>query len=367
MKRVTMLDCINRVPSLAEQIVANRKETFAKLIEEGNKRNEINEIYLVGSGTSNTSSVTAALFVEQASGINTHVVLPNQFLSKRVYNPNALYVFVSQSGTSTLTQAALKKVKDLGCLTAAITGKEGSPLDSEADAWVNMGCGFEEFGFRTIGFCTTVLTEMMMAMEIGLVMGNITQEEYDGYVEEALAAAASNKKNSKKALKWFDENADVLGKANDIIIYGGDNCYGVAMEGALKILETAKKQYSVGYEIDDGLHGPTMGFTKGTVVVVMSDGGKDDKLVQGVASMMKEQFNGQGFIVGAKTQDKTDLKFKPATKNFMALEFAPIVQVLAYKLALYNDIPVPSMAEMMAQRAGEKSYFNTHDADKPEQ
>ena len=113
---VTLLDCIYRVPSVIEGIVARREETFAPLLDAVKDRlGELNEIMFIGSGTSNTCSLTAYRFVEKASKLSTSTMIPNEFLAKTVYNPKALYVFVSQSGTSTLTQQSLKKVKALGC------------------------------------------------------------------------------------------------------------------------------------------------------------------------------------------------------------------------------------------------------------
>lgn len=125
---VTLLDCIYRVPSVIEGIVARREETFAPLLDAVKDRlGELNEIMFIGSGTSNTCSLTAYRFVEKASKLSTSTMIPNEFLAKTVYNPKALYVFVSQSGTSTLTQQSLKKVKALGCLTAAITEAPTNP------------------------------------------------------------------------------------------------------------------------------------------------------------------------------------------------------------------------------------------------
>ncbi|MFQ8581744.1 MAG: hypothetical protein ACLSA6_04010 [Holdemania massiliensis] len=43
----------------------------------------------------------------------------------------------------------------------------------------------------------------------------------------------------------------------------------------------------MGYEMDDGLHGPTMGFTQRHAVIVLNDGGKDNSLAMGIAQYMK--------------------------------------------------------------------------------
>ena len=355
---VTMLDCINRVPSIIEKIIRNKDITF-KAFKEAIQEKEFNEIYFIGSGTSNTSAQTSVRFVEQVSGLSAQAILPNPFLTKVNYNKKAIYVFTSQSGTSTLTQAALKKVKELGCLTVAITGSERTPLDAEADVWVDMGCGYEEYGMRTIGYCSSVFTQMLLGLEIGRMNGYLTDAEYDAYIEEAKNIPSSHQDISKKAMLWFDANKDVLSSGTDILLYGGDSLYGVALEGALKILETAKRYISIGYEIDDGLHGPTLGFTDQHIVLILNDGGKDDKLAMGLAHMMKEQFNGHGFVIGRNTIDKSDLPFEPATEHFIAIEYAPVVQIIAYRLA--DDYGVPVLAMDDPRHKEGKRYFNTHD------
>ena len=96
---------IERVPSVIEAILENRKEATKEMMAYIAPRlQEIDEIVLVGSGTSNTCSKTSREVVEEVSGISTTAILPNVFLAKKAYNPNALYLFTSQSGTSTLTQ-----------------------------------------------------------------------------------------------------------------------------------------------------------------------------------------------------------------------------------------------------------------------
>lgn len=171
---VTLLDCIYRVPAVIESIVEQREVTFAPLLEAVKDRlDDLNEILFVGSGTSNTCSVTAYRFVEKASCLSTSTMIPNEFLAKTVYNPKALYVFVSQSGTSTLTQQALKKVKAMGCLTAAITEAPTTPLAQAADVHIDMGCGYEEYGMRTIGYCASILTEMLMGVALGQALSLI--------------------------------------------------------------------------------------------------------------------------------------------------------------------------------------------------
>ncbi len=63
-------------------------------------------------------------------------MLPNELLYNCfAYNPNALYVFTSHSGTSTLTCMAAEKITKLGYLTAAVTDGEDSPIAKMVDVF----------------------------------------------------------------------------------------------------------------------------------------------------------------------------------------------------------------------------------------
>ena len=94
---------------------------------------------------------------------------------------------------------------------------------------------------------------------------------------------------------------------------------GIALEGALKLLEVAKLYMAIGYEQEDGLHGPCLGFVKGDVVIALSDGVRDRELAHSVVRFSKNEL-GQGYIFGCDVEDETDLEFNICSDNFKALE-----------------------------------------------
>ena len=72
---VTLLDCILRIPSVIEHILDEQENAFAafrKYIED--KIEKLDELVLVGSGTSNTASLTARPFMEKASGLRVRAI-----------------------------------------------------------------------------------------------------------------------------------------------------------------------------------------------------------------------------------------------------------------------------------------------------
>lgn len=352
---VSYLDCIKRTQIIIPDVLSKFKERSKELREKWNPN--INEIIMVGSGTSNTTAVTSQLFMEQVSGLSVSTLLPNHFMKKSAYNKNAIYIFTSQSGTSIFTVECLNKAKEIGGLTLAITGNEDNKLKSASDIHVNMGCGYEEYGQRTIGYCTSVLTQMLVGLEIGLLRGHISEEKYNAYIEDASKLPFSQKEVVENALTWFDCNKDALINAKGYIFYGTGPLWGVALEGALKALEVVGKYLCVGYEMDDGLHGPTMGFTKEDNIIILDDGKNDVHYVKGLKDFIVNEL-GNAFIIGKTTKDNLDLAVTLKTKYFYALELAPAIQVLAYRLAKDQGIDIPVLEGRVLP---EYKYFSTHE------
>ncbi len=353
---VTLLDCINRFPEKVEKILGDRDENLKSLFEMlGESVHTIERIILIGSGTSNTAAVTARGFIEKFSGIGTACILSNEFLNNTyVYDKDSLYVFVSQTGNSILTMEAVKKVKRLGYYNVGMTEKEDTELAGEASAHIDLGCGKEEYGMRTLGYCCTVLTLMVMGLEIGRKRGSVSKEEYEGCLNEIREIPGSHKAVSDQAMVWFDRHKEQLMNSRSFTLYGNKSLYGVALEGALKILELSKSKMAVGYEMDDGMHGPTMGFTYANCVIVFNDGGGEEDNRLQLARWAKEEKH-NGFVAGEQGLDDGDFVFKCRTRHFKALEFAPFVQVLGYRLAVDNGVDLSDRA-----RHKEFTYFKTH-------
>lgn len=351
---VSFLDCIERVPEVLEGILKERENYFSDLRRAVADR-RIDEIIFIGSGTSNTSAVTSRPFVEKVSGLRTTVVTANEFMFQTfVRNPNALYVFTSQTGTSSFVRKAQKQFRDNGFLTAAISESADTPLAKESGIFINMGCGYEEYPMRTIGYCASVFTQMLLGLEIGKLYGNLEEEVFNAYLEEASLAAGSNREVCSAALKWMDTARRRMFQSQLIVFTGAGSMYGLALEGAMKVWETPQIA-SVGYELEEGMHGPNYGYNYNHCVIVLNDGTEEQKGLS-LARWMKE-VKGNGFVAGRNVVDDSDLKVELKTENFTALELAPVVQIIAYRLAYDGgrDLFAPHDNSVM------ESYFKTHD------
>ena len=356
--QVSLLECIERIPVQLKRIFEERcelqKELFEYLGEECLEK--LSSIVLIGSGTSSTSSVTAAYFANKVAGVPVQAVIPSEFCySTYHYDPNALYVFISQTGTSKLTKEAMDLVQAKGFHHVCISESKETPMAKAAACFLNMGCGFEEYPMRTIGYSTTVFTLQLMALEIGRRKGAVSDDEYKVYCEEARRLPEMLAPIPQATLNWMQQKSQWQMMRSQCLVFTGSAAqYGVALETAVKAWETPKMT-SVGLELEEGLHGANYGYNHNHCVIVFNDGGRDSRKALSLARYMQEVFS-NGWAVGAEVTGETDLKLELCGENFCCLQFAAVGQTLTYKLALDEgrDLPAPHDNSVM------ESYFKTH-------
>ncbi|MFA9379617.1 MAG: SIS domain-containing protein [Acetanaerobacterium sp.] len=354
---VSMLDCIRRVPSILDRILEKREDTFAPLWKTiGDDVTRLDEIVLIGSGTSNTSAITAKFLTEKASGLRVSALTPTEFLYHlSARNSKALYVFISQTGTSIMTRKALAFVKENGWLSTAISEKSDTTIAKEADVFIDMGCGYEEYPMRSIGYSATVLTVILLGMEIGRKREALPCAVYEDYLQQASSAAGNIHSVIDRTMDWLTYHRRNMLRADCLVFTGTGALYGVALEGAVKAWETPQI-ISIGYELEEGLHGPNYGYNARHCVIVLDDGSiENDKAVALCKYMKYEHHN--GFLVGKGAVDDQDLALEPQGGGFACLEFAAVVQVIAYRLAEEQgrDLFAPHDNNAMMQ------YFRSHE------
>ena len=352
----SMLDCIKSTEQACDNIVSHRKENTKELLDMLAKRSKpITSIIFVGSGTSSTSPITARNFVEKVTRIHTEVIYPDDFLHNTyVYDPNSLYVFISQTGTSKVCLQAMEFIKSKGYSYLVISETKETPMAKEAEAVLIMDCGIEEYPMRTVGYSATVLTCMLLGLEIGRFYDRITDEEYENYISEMAETGKRQEHVIAATLDWLKTARRQMLRSDLIVFTGADNLYGVALEGAMKVWETLQTA-SVGYELEEGMHGPNYGYNARHCVIVLNSGGRENEKAISLARYMKEVW-GNGLLVGANPIDENDLKLEDVSGDFACIDFATVCQVIAFKTAeeqgrdLYKHHDNSRM----------NSYFTTH-------
>lgn len=349
-----LIQWIERVPEKGRLLIKNRKQNLQPLLDYLKDQLEtINELVYVGSGSSFNSVMSAKGWIEQITRLKVSVMTPNEYLYDRtVRNPKALTIFPSQSGTSVTTRKALQFAQQQGLLNVAVTQNPQQYMSQECGVHVDMMCVDEEYKMRTVGYVSGILIQLLIAVEIGLKKGTVTPEQEEKWISQMEAALASWPEIEEKTKTWFKNNQNQLLGSSMFAVYGIDGLWGVALEGALKLIEIGKTM-AIGYELEEGMHGPTLGFHPQLCVLMMNDGGRETERARGLARFVKCEF-GNGFLIGANPVDETDLAWMPQSE-FPALEFPCVFQVLSWCLAQAKDV---DLTLPIAQN--EKPYFQTH-------
>ncbi|MCH1941936.1 SIS domain-containing protein [Holdemania massiliensis] len=353
----TLLETIQSTPIVLQKLIDNRAMNNQAAIECIQKNlPDFKEIILIGSGSSLNEAKTARGFVEKVTGRRTVAETSNDFLHNHtVFDTKNLYIFMSQSGTSQTTREAQLSLKKKGCVTIAISSETEKFLAAESMAYVNSMAKDEEYLCVTMGFSASLIALELLGLSIGEYLNTICAEQVMDYIADLKKAMNNYGEIIPRVETWFAQNGKVLMNADLFAVYGSDSLWGVALEGALKILEIPKL-YAVGYELEDGMHGPTLSFNDRICLLILNDGGRENERAKALARFVKTEFH-QGFLIGQAGLDDTDLIFETASDHFKNLEFACAVQTICWFMAVENGT---DLTHGKGVGSSGKRYFSTH-------
>lgn len=325
----TVMDCIERIPEKLQILKDAGIQRFAELMTYCENKS-IKEVVFVASGTSYNSAFTTQTFFEDAQ-ITTRFIYPNIFVHHTQVSKDALYVFISQGGETKLVYEALCKVQQAGCLHCSITADLASPIAQKSDISIEMGCGYEEFMYRTLGYSTTTATCYQLAMALGLRQKTLQEEQLQLYQQDFQNMISNLSKVKEAALQWYEQHQFSLMRKKQVMFAGTGTLWPVCMEADIKMMEMVP-MVTRSFELEEFIHGPQNAFDAQTAFFLYGRKGEDDEKLEAIARFLKNEI---GFccIVGDLAQDEHDLAFEPKSRWFYTLEYVTIAQVLAYELA----------------------------------
>jgi len=237
-----MLKEIMEEPEAIENTIKGRlisKEGSVKLggldnVEE--KLRKINRLILVACGTSNFAAQVGEYMLEEYAGIPTEVDIASEFrYRKSILNKNTAVLFISQSGETADTLAALKEIKKKDVLALGITNIIGSSQARETEAGIYIRSGPEIAVASTKAFLSQLTALAMLTVYFGrqrdmaLVMGKRILSELlrlPDLAREVLKSAPEIEKLAKKYKN--SQNFWFIGRKYN---------FPIALEGALKLKE----------------------------------------------------------------------------------------------------------------------------------
>lgn len=306
---------------------------------------DIKGIQMVACGTSFYACMVAEYWFEQIAGVPVKIDIASEFRYREPkLLPGGLAIFVSQSGETADTLAALRYCKAAGLHTAGIVNVTTSTIAREVDFVLPILAGPE------IGVASTkAFTATLSALACAVLAVAKAKKAIDRTQEVALINALESVPRLIADALQLDEEFEVLArelvKARDVIYLGRGVHFPIAMEGALKLKEISYI-HAEGYASGELKHGPIALIDEETPIVFVAP---FDKLFDKSLSNLQEVVARRGRVVllsdekgVAEAGDAPAYSVTvPTCVDFIApIIYAIPVQLLAYHIAVEKGTDV---------------------------
>ena len=291
----------------------------------------LNKIYLVACGTAMHAGLAAKNMLERICKIPTEVDIASEFRYRDpIVDEKTLCIFISQSGETADTIAALKLSKEKGAKTLAISNVIGSSITREADYSIYTHAGPEIAVASTKAYTSQVVLLAILAIyfaeTLELTDKNILE------LKNNILELPSKIEETLKCAEQIKEFGHRIYQEKDVFFLGRGIDETVAKESALKLKEISYI-HADSYPAGELKHGPIALIENDiTVISIMTDKNLVEKTVSNIQEVITR---------GAKTlvvtnQNIDDKMFDtvihiPETNTFIS----PILSVMPLQLLAY--------------------------------
>ena len=255
---------------------------------------DIQKIVLIGCGTAYHSCVTAKYWFEELTNIPIETDIASEFRYRKIkLNKKNLYVFVSQSGETADTFAALDLCKKNKVKTCSIVNVVESSIARSSDFVLPIHAGPEIGVASTKAFMGQMLVLYILAIKISEVRKEISKSDYEKKINNLKKLPDL----IKKTLNYCQDNTPIIAKdflkAKGAMFLGRGLSFPIALEGALKLKELSYL-HAEGYPAGEMKHGPLALIEEGLPVVVLAP---KDRYFEKTISNMQEVIARGGKVI----------------------------------------------------------------------
>ena len=304
----------------------------------------LKRIYIVACGSAYHAGVAAQYVIEDLARIPVRVELASEFRYRNpILEENSLVIIISQSGETADSLAALRLAKSQGVPTMAIVNVVGSTIAREADHIFYTLAGPEISVATTKAYSTQLIATYALAIQFAKVRGQITEEQYTGYIEELQTIPDKISKiiADKERIQWF---AAKQANAKDAFFVGRGIDYAISLEGSLKMKEISYI-HSEAYAAGELKHGTISLIEDGTLVIGVLT--QPDLYEKTVSNMVECKSRG-AYLMGLTTfghyniEDTADFTvYIPKTDPHFATSLAVIpLQLMGYYVSVAKGLDV---------------------------
>ena len=299
---------------------------------------QIKRVTIVACGTSFYAGMVAKYWFEQFARVPVDIDVASEFRYREpVLEEGGLALFISQSGETADTLAALRHCKENGQTIAVIVNVPTSSMAREADLLLPTHAGPEIGVASTKAFSCQLAVLAALAAHMAVTKGLMSREEEQEVVGHLLEAPAA----LNAALDHDDDIASMahlIAPARDVLYLGRGPDYALALEGALKLKEISYI-HAEGYASGEMKHGPIALIDDKVPVIVLAPSGP---LFEKTVSNMEEVRARGGQVVLISDADGLEQAGEGCLATIEMPKVHPLIAPLVY------TIPVQLLAYHVA-------------------
>jgi glucosamine--fructose-6-phosphate aminotransferase (isomerizing) len=303
------------------------------------KINEIKSIMLIGCGTAYHSCLMAKYWFEELTTLDVNIDIASEFrYRKNRFKKDTLYIFVSQSGETADTYAALDLCNKNKMKTCAVVNVIESSIARDSDFVLPIHCGPEIGVASTKAFLGQILVLYILSLKLSSLRQEIENKDYQEKIKDL--------KNLPKLIEetlLLDNDiqaiASTFNEAKGSMFLGRGFSYPIALEGALKLKELSYV-HAEGYPAGEMKHGPLALIEEGMPVVVLAP--RDNYYKKTISNMQEVVARGaKVLLITNKSKDEIVSeniweKIEVETSNDDLLPF--LLTIPLQKLAYYSAL-----------------------------
>ena len=292
----------------------------------------LNKICIVACGTAMHAGLATKKTFEELCKIPVEVDIASEFRYRDpLIDEKTLVIFISQSGETADTIAALKLSKEKGARTIAISNVIGSSITREADYYIYTHAGPEIAVASTKAYTSQITLLTLLAMHMGELLNRVEDKKIKD-LKKALLEIPSEVQETLKDITPIEEFAKKVYQEQDMFFLGRGVDYAVSLEGSLKLKEISYI-HSEAYASGELKHGPIALIDNGTTVIGIVT---EPDLVEKTVSNLQEVITRGAKVLLITNVDMENKGFEtiikiPTTNRLIS----PILSVIPMQLLSY--------------------------------
>ena len=309
------------------------------------KENEISSITLIGCGTAYHSCLMAKYWFEQLTSLDVNVDIASEFrYRKNRFKKETLYVFVSQSGETADTYAALDLCKKNGMKTCSVVNVIESSIARESEFVLPIHCGTEIGVASTKAFLGQILILYILSLKLGFLRKDLKKDEFNQKLND-LKELPKLVEQTLLTDNKIQSISNTFNEAKGSMFLGRGFSYPIALEGALKLKELSYI-HAEGYPAGEMKHGPLALIEEGMPVVVLAP--RDNYYKKTISNMQEVIARGaKVLLITNKSKDEVvseniweTLEVESTNEDLLPFLLTIPLQKLAYYSALKKGFDI---------------------------